>query len=41
MIRYRCAVSTKCTSTECPAPNDWVTLPDEVTLPGSFLRPRG
>ncbi|MEO6030031.1 MAG: serine protease [Candidatus Binatia bacterium] len=41
MIRYSCAVSTKCTSTDCPAPNDWVTLPDEVTLPGSFLRPRG
>jgi hypothetical protein len=39
-IRYRCAVSSKCTSAECPDAIDWVTLPDEVTLPGSFLLPR-
>jgi secreted trypsin-like serine protease len=39
-IRYRCALSSKCATVECPAPNDWVTLPDEVTLPGSFLLPR-
>jgi len=39
-IRYGCALSTKCATTDCPAPNDWVTLSDEVVLPGSFLLPR-
>jgi len=40
-IRYACALSGKCSATECPAPGDWVPLPVEITLPGSFLLPRG
>jgi hypothetical protein len=40
MIRYACALSSKCIAAECPEANDWVTLADEVVLPGSFLLPR-
>lgn len=39
-IRYRCALSSKCTAAACPDANDWATLADEVTLPASFLLPR-
>lgn len=40
LFRYSCAVADKCTTATCPGPNDFVTLPDEITLPGSFLLPR-
>jgi secreted trypsin-like serine protease len=40
LIRYACALSAKCVTSECPAEGDWVQLPGEVTLPGSFLLPR-
>jgi secreted trypsin-like serine protease len=40
MIRYGCSLASKCATAQCPAPSDWVALPNEVTLPGSFLLPR-
>lgn len=40
LIRYACALSGTCASETCPGPGDWVELPGEVTLPGSFLLPR-
>jgi len=40
-IRFACSLSAKCSATECPAPGDWTALPGEITLPGSFLLPRG
>ena len=40
LIRYACALSAKCVTSDCPAEGDWVQLPGEVTLPGSFLLPR-
>src|SRR5581483_5590574 len=40
MIRYLCSVASKCATAQCPAATDWMTLPNEVTLPGSFLLPR-
>jgi len=39
-IRYACSLASKCSTAQCPAPSDWVALPNEVTLPGSFLLPR-
>jgi hypothetical protein len=40
LIRYSCSLSAKCATAQCPGASDWVTLPNEVTLPGSFLLPR-
>ena len=40
MIRFSCALSAKCTGSQCPGQADWMQLPGEVTLPGSFLLPR-
>ena len=40
LIRYSCALSAKCTASQCPAEGDWMQLPGEITLPGSFLLPR-
>lgn len=37
---YSCPLSAKCTASQCPAAGDWVQLPGEITLPGSFLLPR-
>ena len=40
LIGYSCALSARCTASQCPAAGDWMLLPGEITLPGSFLLPR-
>jgi len=39
-IRFSCSLSNKCTNDQCPGQSDWMQLPGEVTLPGSFFLPR-
>ena len=39
-LRFACSLASKCTAAQCPAPGDWVALPSEVELAGSFFLPR-
>lgn len=39
LITYRCSVSDKCTTAQCPSEGDWQDI-GEASLPGAFFRPR-